>query len=278
MAGLENTGAMAQLVRELADGDLPLPPMPAQALKIQRMIDDINVSIDQIVAAVSSDPALVAQLIKGANSSLYADKPRTDSVQSAVSRLGFKFLRNLVVAATMNGMDVARRPAVRAYLDRFWEHSREVAAISHFLAKNLRRMDPNQAALVGLVHDIGTIPICVQAEKLLGDGANAETLDALCREHRTRIGSRLLSSWEFQPYIVEAIAAHEDFHREAGEENTACTDILTVANQLSGTAAKFTDWRNIPAVARLALPPDELPRYPEIYRDEWRAIRETLFQ
>ena len=59
--------------------------MPAWAAKIQRMLDNINISASQIVTAVSGDPAFVAQLIRTANSALYTGRPKVDNINAAVA-------------------------------------------------------------------------------------------------------------------------------------------------------------------------------------------------
>ncbi|MDD2706095.1 MAG: HDOD domain-containing protein, partial [Acidocella sp.] len=80
----------------IENNELVLPTLPDIAVKIQELLDDMNASAQQIVDAVSGDPVIVAQLIKTANSAAHADKPKVDNSRAAISRLGYKSLRNLV--------------------------------------------------------------------------------------------------------------------------------------------------------------------------------------
>lgn len=57
-----------KLKTDIDNGTLKIPPMPDWAIKIQRMLDDMNVSTDKIVAMVAKDPTFVAKLFKTANS------------------------------------------------------------------------------------------------------------------------------------------------------------------------------------------------------------------
>lgn len=239
------------------------------------MLDDINVSANQIVSAVASDPVIAAQLIKTANSAAYSDKPKVVSVMAAVSRLGFKLLRNLVLAITMTKLSNTNHPVVKKYLAEFWEHSREVAAISYVLAKNQRHLNPDQAMLAGLVHDIGTLPLCFHAEKIISD-LNDATLDPLVRKFRAQIGEKLLHAWEFPAELIEVIVAHEDLFRKTDSSSASYADVVTVANMLNRVSANMIDWDNIAAVKRLWFSPETCRTFFDLFDKELRAAREML--
>lgn len=49
-----------QITQAIENNQMVLPSMPAWAIKVQRMLDDINTSASQIVTAVSSDPGFAA--------------------------------------------------------------------------------------------------------------------------------------------------------------------------------------------------------------------------
>lgn len=259
----------------IENNELVLPTMPDSAIKIQRMLDDINVSANQIVLAVASDPVIAAQIIKTANSAAYSDKPKVVSVMAAVSRLGFKLLRNLVLTITMTRLSNTNHPAIKKHLAEFWEHSREVAAISYVLAKTQNHLNPDQSMLAGLVHDIGTLPLCLHAEKMISDLDDA-TLGSLVLKFRATIGEKLLHAWEFPPELIEVIIAHEDLFRETGSSRASYADIVTVANMLNRVTAKMVNWDNIAAVKRLWFSPETCRTFFDIFDKELRAAREML--
>jgi HD-like signal output (HDOD) protein len=82
------------------------------------MLDDFNVSAGQIVTAVSADPAFAAQLMKTANSAAYAGKPKVNTVAAAVTRLGYKMLRNLIVSITIKRLASFEKPFLKQHLQR----------------------------------------------------------------------------------------------------------------------------------------------------------------
>lgn len=265
------------LLLNIEGQELVLPTLPHVARMIQRMIDDINFSADQIVGAISGDPAIAAQVVKTANGALFAGKPRVDGIRAAVSRLGYKQLRNLlasIIAAT--GHAQTSHPVISKHLSDFWEHSREVATYSYMLAKNLKILSPNQAMLAGLVHDIGTLPLCLHAESAIPH-LDHETLHKFVWSFRSMISERLLHAWNFPAEIIDAVAGHEKLHHPGDEAQASYTDIVTVANMLNRASAKSTVWENIAAVEKLRLSPAVCRGFHEQFHDDIRATRETLF-
>jgi HD-like signal output (HDOD) protein len=232
--------------------ELVLPTMPAWAAKVQRMLDDINVSASQIVTAVSGDPAFVAQLIKIANSAVYAGKPKVDNVNAAVTRLGYKMLRNLIISVSMAKLSIIEKPALKKHLDEFWEHSREVAATSYVLAKSQKHLNPDQAMLAGLIHDIGRLPLLLYIEQ---KNLNAEggAMDTIIRRCGAIVGEQLLKAWVFPDELVEIPMAHEDIHRETVDSRASYADVVTIANMLTRATARVVDWDKVTAVKRMGI-------------------------
>jgi len=270
-----STSHLDKLFSAIENDEMTLPAMPDLAIKIQRMLDDFNVTAMQIVTTVSSDPVLAAQIIKSANSAIYSGKPKVDKLMPAVSRIGYKSLRNIVITVTMNKLSAANHPVTKRYIADFWIHSREVAAISYVLAKNLKHLNPDQAMLAGLVHDIGTLPLCLFAEKNISD-LNEETLDTLSRRCRAKVGEKLLVKWEFPEELTKIIVAHEDLQYDSGESLATYTDVVTIANMLNPSTVKLIDWYKITAVRKLWLDKETLQTFFERFNSELTAARELL--
>lgn len=265
-----------QLFLAIENNELVLPTLPDIAIKIQELLDDMNASAQQIVDAVSGDPVIVAQLIKTANSAAYADKPKVDNARAAISRLGYKSLRNLVLSITLSRLSNAEHPVIRKQLTGLWEHSREVATFSYVLAKNQKHLNPDQAMLAGLIHDIGTLPICLYAEKL-SHNPGSEELESLVRKFRAPIGEKLLHAWGFPEELIEAVSGHENLQRETADQKASYTDIVTIANLLNRQTSKITAWDNVAALQRLYLSPVVCQDFTERFADEVRTTYEMLF-
>lgn len=264
-----------QLSLAIERNELVLPAMPAWASKVQRMLDDFNVSAGQIVTAISADPAFVAQLIRTANSAAYSGKPKVTNVSAAVTRLGYKMLRNLIVSITMARLSVINQPFLKKHLSAFWDHSREVAATSYVLAKSQKHLNPDQAMLAGLIHDIGRLPLFMHIENrsLAVDDAMLETIIRKCS---ALVGEQLLQIWEFPEELVEIPLAHEDIYRESGSPRASYADIVTVANMLTRATAKVIDWDKIAAVRRMGIASDLYREFFERFDKDLGTAREML--
>jgi HD-like signal output (HDOD) protein len=97
---------------EIEQESFSLPTLPSVAVNIQKILDNPNVSAEQIVAVLAIDPSVSAQIIKAANSALYAGKPQIDSTRDAALRLGYRRLHNLVITITMNKMLASINPVI----------------------------------------------------------------------------------------------------------------------------------------------------------------------
>jgi HD-like signal output (HDOD) protein len=274
-----NTSVTCPIADELSlaieRNELVLPAMPSWALKVQRMLDDFNVSAGQIVTAVSADPAFAAQLIKTANSAAYSGKPKINTVSAAVTRLGYKMLRNLIVSITINRLASFEKPFLKQHLAAYWEHSREVAATCYVLAKSQKHLNPDQAMLAGLIHDIGRLPLFMHIEKR-NLQVNDAQLDTIIRKCSAQLGEKLLRIWDFPEELVEIPLAHEDIYRETESSRSGYADIVTVANMLTRATAKVVDWDNITAVRRIGIASDLYREFFDRFDKDLNAAREML--
>ncbi|HEX5363689.1 MAG TPA: HDOD domain-containing protein [Gallionella sp.] len=265
-----------QLLKAINNDELILPTLPDVALKIQQMMDNMDIPASRIVTLVSGDPVIAAQLIKAANSAIYAEKPRIDNVSGAISRLGYRTLRNLVLNITMSRLAKADQPAIKMLLANFWEHSREVAAISHMLAKNQRHLNADQAMLAGLIHDIGTLPLCIYVDKMRSN-FDGPLIEGLILQFRGYVGEKLLRTWGFPDEIVEVIPEHENLQRNSESHQASYADIVTVANLMNRLTAKVVPWEDITALQRLHISPDICRNFHERFGDELSTTHEMLF-
>lgn len=249
---------LGELLEDLEHNRLVLPTLPEVALRVREVVDDENASITDITRVVSSDAALGARLIQVANSPLMRASRPIDTLDAAVTRLGIKLVRDMVTSIAMEQMFQATSELTDRKLRQLWEHSSQVAAISHALASCVPGLQPQEAMLGGLVHDIGSLPILTKAEdhpELLEDEA---TLDRILNRLHPRVGGMILRAWRFPAELVKVAELHEKLDRDSEEADYV--DVVTVANLQSyiGTDHPVTrlDWSTIPAFAKLGLSPE----------------------
>ena len=78
-----------------------LPPLPETVLKVQRITNDPNASIKDLVNVIKDDPMITANLIKAANSPLYGFSRQIKTVDHAVSLFGMATVKGFVISFTI---------------------------------------------------------------------------------------------------------------------------------------------------------------------------------
>ncbi len=248
-----------QLLEDLENDKLVLPTLPEVALKVRDTLEDENSSLMDVAKIITSDAALSARMIQVSNSPLLRASSPIETVEAAVTRMGGNMIRNLVTSMVMEQMFQATSDVTDRRLRKIWEHSTEVAAISHALTSEFTKLQPDQALLAGLVHDIGALPILSRAEdypELLDDEAS---LDRIITSVHTTIGAEILRKWNFPEELVNVAADHEDLKYNS-ENGPDYVDVVIVANlqSLIGTDHPLTklDWSSVPSFSKLGLQPE----------------------
>ena len=272
----ENPLNIDQVIQAIENNELVLPTMPDWALELQQILQDVDASTNQIIQAVSRDPVLVAQLIKTANSAIYAGMPKVTDVMAAITRLGHRLLHSMLMRITLAQLSSARHPPAQQRLAAFMEHSQEVAAISYVLAKDQKGLMPDQALLAGMIHDIGVIPICIYADRN-GSAMDAEDYDRVIQQYSGLIGEKLLTAWAFPDALVAVPALAMDLQYGAETDPASYADIVTVANLLAQPALRFSDWDSVHAVKRLGMSPESCQEFNPQRGSDVQAVREIFF-
>jgi len=245
-----------ELISDLDASRLVLPTLPDVALRVRDAVEDEDASASKIAKAVSMDAALSARLLQVANSPLYRPRNPIDNLQTAIARLGQKQIQTLVISLVMQQMFQATDEVLEVRLRGLWEHNVEVAAICHVLAGSVPGLQPDQALMAGLVHDIGILPILARAEEVHELLDHPELLDSVTDKLHTQIGAHILRKWAFPESLIQVAQEHENMAYD--HDGVAdYTDLVIVAN-LKSHAGKdhplaSVDWSTVSSFTRLGL-------------------------
>ena len=72
-----------------------MPQLPSTNLAAIEVASDPSADVAELVELISSDPLLCSELLKTANSVLYATHVPAESMHDAVMRIGLRALRSL---------------------------------------------------------------------------------------------------------------------------------------------------------------------------------------
>lgn len=203
------------LVMAIGNDDLVLPTLPEVALKIRQAAEDPEVSISHLSKVISRDTALTARLIKVVNSPLLRATQEVTDLHTAITRLGTNYSSNLSIGLVMEQIFHARSEVVEQKMRDVWRRSLEVAGVCYALCRNHSQLKPDQAALGGLVHQIGVLPILTYAEdhyELLSDPVS---LNHVIDSIHPLLGDKLLRGWDFPEMLVNVPAHYQDLERDS---------------------------------------------------------------
>jgi HD-like signal output (HDOD) protein len=179
-----------------------------------------------------------------------------ETCTAAVVHLGFDVTRQLVTSFVMREVFRSPSASLKARMRALWEHSTEVAATSYVLAHVASRIDPEQALLAGLVHDIGIVPVLAYAERFPNAVADPLQLERIISELRAQIGGMLLRKWKFGQHMITAAVEAEDWRRDPNPDPDYC-DVVLVAQLhcfLGGERTKLVPpMVELPAFNKLSL-------------------------
>lgn len=203
-----------------------LPTLPVIVLRIMRLINDPQSTVEDLEKVLISDPAVVHKLVQVVNSPIFAGEGRRNrwTLKEAIVRLGRREVGT--IAQQIKLVNSFVKPRGSGFdLRRFWIHSVGCAVIADRLYQDklidLRtQIDFNDYWTGALLHDIGKLILGSffwgyfnevgrqledggqardfrQAEALLGDVADHEY-----------IGRLLLMKGKMSRGLIEAVATH----------------------------------------------------------------------
>lgn len=130
-----------------------LPAVPVIAVKIIKLIDNDNTTVDDIQKAIMADQSLATRVLKIANSAFYGVRHNVDTISQAISIMGFNAVKNLTLAASTR--EVYKKFGLLE--QKLWEHSLGVSIAAGIIAMETSFLKREEAVVAGLLHDIGKV-------------------------------------------------------------------------------------------------------------------------
>ncbi len=236
---------------------------PAAAFDVMRLIDDKGYQVRKVAAAIACDPTLAGAVLSLANSPLHRGEIDVDSVPGAVVRLGQRHLKLLLLDIALHSTKARGRP-FEAFSATLWKHSLLTAQQAHQLAQRTA-LDPDQAYMAGLFHDIGGFATVAAARRLAQRQErklSPQTLLACLRRHGYALNGTIVTRWRLPAAVARAVT-----HRrqpEAAQEQARLAAVTELANDLSRPVGAWVetreiDWSAHRLVRTLKLDPAKLP-------------------
>lgn len=215
--------------------------LPDIAIRLNDMVNDPNCSIAEIGSLFSQDAALSARLLKIVNSAFYGFPSKIDTISMAITVIGTRQLRDLVLATSVIGK-FQQLPEGLVSIDTFWYHNLTCAAATRLIATKLKIRNSERFFIAGLLHDVGKLVMYLSepelSRKVLKRMNEPEVdvtqleIDAFGFDH-AMLGAELLRQWKLPESLIEPVNYH---HRPADAQNYPQeTAAVSLANAIANT-------------------------------------------
>lgn len=271
----------AFLRAELDRSDPSIPGLPEVALRVVRRLADIATPGAQVARLVGSDPTLTAILLRSANSVAYSPTSViTSELPIAIGRLGFESIRRMTLFHALQQVrDAPRYRVVHQRLTQIWQSSVMMASVARVLAAQVGGVTREMATTAGLLHAVGRVWVTACAAEhptVLQDPIRFETV---VPAWQTPAARRLLTVWQLDPALVQAVADHESAECLEGRVGRL-TDLLFVCQMFGvfrDAPLELAERLAVsPAAARLGMRGQERGFVFGHAAEEVRAVREAL--
>ena len=219
------------------------PSPPGVASHIIELAQDPEIEMGKVAKAVSLDSALTTKILRIANSPLYAQRRKSESLRQALVVLGLNATLTLALSFSLvkslrsgsaNGLDYPR----------YWRRSLLAATAARALADALRQPQAEDFFLAGLLQDVGMLALDRAVPDLYKDTEVLQMDHAALAQHELErmkmdhagVGAWAMRKWNLPPRICAAIANSHKMYLETSPDAAAIMDRCVA---LSGAVAEL---------------------------------------
>ncbi len=250
---------MTVQANELVKGIAKLASLPEVCIRVNEMVDDPRSSAADIGRVISRDTALTAQLLRMANSAFYNFPSKVDTISRAVTVVGERELRYLVLALSAV-RTFTQIPVEMINMASFWRHSVYCGVMARLVASHCHVLHSERLFVAGLLHDLGKLVMMnriPEREKIaLTQSIEGEKELHIAEQElfgfdHAEVGSVLLQQWNIPAALCETVACHHDISK--AEEARLDAAVVHIANVVANRAELAEDYEGpLPEVDPMA--------------------------
>jgi HD-like signal output (HDOD) protein len=242
-----------------------LAPFPPAASRLVTLLSDKDVNFERVASVLDTDAALVAEVLRLANSPLIGLSRSVSTTLQALALLGVRRVYALIITLTLcrflrAGADA--HPAMRFC----WRHNLAAALVAKQIGLK-RHADPDHAYLAGLLHEVGKLALLAAYPReynrmvdAIASGKEQRPCRNVEREwfgvDHCEAGEWLLETWNL-PVMFREVA------RNYGREQTHSGSLTAIVGEACTIAAKL-GFASDGSPAR----PDEINGLPEEWTEQ----------
>ncbi len=143
-----------------------IPTLPIIVMKVNKMLQDSETSIEKLSKTIETDQAMVTKILRLVNSTFYGFRSQIKNINHAIIVLGFNTVRNATVSVSIIKLFSEKNTYEGFAISDFWKHSIAVAVTSKYLSEKSGLDSPDDCFVAGLLHDIGKVVLSLYFTEL----------------------------------------------------------------------------------------------------------------
>ncbi len=227
-----------------------LSSLPQTLAQIISLSSDDNASINQLADVIRRDPGLTARMLRAANSPAFGQSRDVGSINKATQLIGFRSALSFALASSVYSLTESLSGELSR--PRFWRHALETAVAAKLLAEVMSspnaapatKVDPGEAFIAGLLHDIGMLILdnsfSVRYQEIFNEVEAGGKLCTLETEEwgasHAGAGEFILKQWNIPERIAKAVGNHHIASADLRAENDSLSPLdmcVALANTLT---------------------------------------------
>ncbi len=232
-------------LKEILKSLTTLPSPPKFQTGLWSLMSGSDKPLREIVSEIEQSPALVAKLLRVANSVFFATRQSITNVQDAVKLIGTEYVVSMAVSieafgAASAGVD----ETVRKDVEEIWDSGLRRTALARKIAQQWEGFTDHQTLHIStLLQDVGlvvracTLPVEFRGFKTLCSAESASPYEVereIFGSTHDAVGEAVLEYWNFPRVVCTNVGGH---HGSVGDDLTLT--IMQIAARLEESTSLY---------------------------------------
>jgi len=204
-------------ILDLLKRSAAIPSMPQVATRFLEIVQDPDFDYADVVEVLSTDPGTASEILRLANSSLFGVTRQVTSLAHALTLLGLRRVRSLVLGRyIVESIDIKNTSTLDT--SYYWRRSLATAVLAAKLADALAPNMREEAFISGLLADVGVVILNevvwdryrTVAQQYCPNGNPNPAQDEVQRIdiHHGQASALVLEHWQLPEVVCEAVRHH----------------------------------------------------------------------
>lgn len=243
-----------------------LPPLPTALQRLVELVRDELASLKDLERVIRYDQGLAGRVLRIANSAYYGCRGQIRVLSRALVLIGFEEAKRICLCTLLMELFASGRALDGAERESLWKESFATARIAGEIAAKRPWISPEEAYLLGLLHDVGRFVMAVhlpQHYQAVREMAMRRKIPSWYAEAEYGLSHGTIGKWVAVKWsLPEVYQRVIEFHHQPGWTPSCRSEVklIHLANVLAGSRDRpefLTDQQTLQLCRDLFITEDE---------------------